>query len=61
MDKTRAESSTEDIMMNFLNQTYEEDSVDLVSQASSYTVYKIGKCNDSLIFGFSERAYEMIS
>ena len=54
MDGTRAESSTEDIMMSFLNQTHEEDSVDFIFQASSYTMYKIGKRNDSLVFRFSE-------
>ena len=52
MDRKSAESSTEEIMMSFLNQTYDEDSVDLISQASSYTMYKIGRCNDSLVFRF---------
>ena len=52
MDRKSAESSTDEIMMSFLNQTYDEDSVDLISQASSYTMYKIGRCNDSLVFRF---------
>ena len=55
MDGKSAEPSTEEIVMSFLNQTYDEDSVDLISQASSYTMYKIGRCNDSLVFGFSKQ------
>ena len=40
--QTNEEYNTDVVAMNLHNQTYDDDSADFMSQASSYTVYKIG-------------------